>query len=152
MTNNFIIGNRALEIAANKPAKRIAHFIEDGDKVTIPNINERTAWFYGQISQGGPELFWVEAKVVRPSTGQEFRVPVFISMFHNEMKDVDNRIFVNSVDCVDFNSKGNLLAQFELVAGQTFAVEVQYITVAERDMRTGVERHRQRPVYTWHPL
>lgn len=151
MTDNFFIGNHALEIAANKPSKRIVRFIENRDRVTIPSLDEKTAWFYGQISQGGPELFWVEARVVRPSTGQEFRVPVFISMLHNEMKDINNVIFTSSVDGIDFNLYGNLLAQFELVAGHTFDVEVQYIIVAERDRRTGEGYHRNRPVYTWHP-
>lgn len=151
MQSNFLIGTAALEIAANKPPKRIVHFIEDGDRVSIPSLDELTAWFYGQISQGGPELFWVEAKVVRPNTGQEFRVPVFISMLHNEMKDVNNRIFTSSVDCLNFNLYDSLLDQFRLVAGYTFVVEVQHITVAERDQRTGEFHHRERPVYTWHP-
>ena len=148
MQTNFLIGREAFEHAACTPPKRIRHFIQDGDKVTIPSINEVCCWFFGQPWPNAREQFWVQARVVRPSTGQNFSVPVFISMMNNEIQDVDGDWFANTVEGIDLNNANSLLDQAKMIAGLTYIVNITRIVVEESHP---MKHHRERPVYTWHP-
>lgn len=148
MTHNLISGRQALAMVANRPPKRVVRQLETGDRVHIPTIEE--GWYYGQLFHGGcPEMFWANAEVFRPSTGQTFTLPIFISYFVNEIKDVDGNMHVCTVDGVlDLDEAKNLAEQATILAGCIFEVHVDTFQAWETT-REGVKRQRERSTYAW---
>lgn len=144
---NLISGQEALTVAANRPPRRVVRHLESGDRVHIPTIEE--GWYYGQLYHGGPETLWANAEVFRPSTGQTFVLPIFISYFINEIKDIDGNMHVCTVDgLLDLNEAKNLAEQARMLAGCIFEVHVDTFQTWETT-RDGIKRQRERSTYDW---
>ena len=146
MTYNLVSGREALAMAANRPPRVIRRQLESGDRVHIPTIEE--GWCYGQLYHGCPEMFWANAEVYRPSTGQTFVLPVFISYFVNEIKDVDGNMHVCTVDVLDLDKAESLAEQAMMLAGCIFEVKVDTFQAWETT-REGAKRQRERSTYAW---
>lgn len=147
MTHNLISGQQALAMVVNRPPKRIIRRLESGDRVHIPTIEE--GWYYGQPFPGGyPKTVWANADVFRPSTGQTFTLPILISYFVNEIKDVDGNMHVCTADGIDLDKAKNLAEQAMMLAGCVFEVKVDTFQALEIT-REGTKHQRERSTYTW---
>lgn len=148
MTHNLISGQQALAMVANRPPKRIVRQLESGDRVHMPTV-ESGGWCYGRPFPGKcPEMLWANAEVYRPSTGQTFMLPVFISYFINEIKDVDGNMHVCTVDDVDLDKAESFAEQAMMLAGCIFEVHVDTFQAWETT-REGAKRQRERSTYDW---